>query len=1200
MKKNTKSILCSALILSNLLISFVHPDIASAAGSPPNVVGTLSAPGGYADNFTIDGVSYAGKWLPQDYFNPNPATIDVGGNAADIDKVVLVDPGTDTARYEMTLESGTVYKYPDAIYGNHSDFTARNQPSPVGVFKWNRNFNWVLGWPWTYDDDDGVTNRATNDSSIPNDSYGLPEIPSRAPWSTFRKIPKPTEMSNDVNNIVPVDYVKINSVENPAIDDSGTWTPEPSGKIYGISGALEADKSARVNFSELFDYVPADNGHFADPRALYYNYYSPMKIDFIGESWFFRDLEVKVYYKGGSSVLTVTNPGCMDLTTNNSKSLTATYTKPDGTTQDVTSTNTTWSSSSPGVATVSSGGVVTAVSVGTTTIEAHYVDAAAGVDEKGSTSVEVKTSCTNTPPPTDPKCVPTIGQPAKGTIISDSSMDPRSHAVLKADNRGGEYFDVALGIPTSESLYANAFGLNYLFQHKFFNMTGQVTYKVEVTKDYVWSVGGGPGVPPTPMEQRVTQTMTVTRPYSYWQIDNLEVYKLGKSTIINYALGGFPSETVQLDPSGYTAPTLQSDNKDDVTTHVHPAACSGVDLGTGGGPPPGGMPPEFQGAAEGAVGRNQVNNDKVVFTGQTIMENAQHPDQGQTPTTIPQPVEIGQNVLYKNGLVVSNSLVNKANQPTTGKIYYPLISGNIKGGSDKTFDILGINSVTVHTPVVMYPTVTDDQAHNQKVVPTAGRAALILDRPFVVALPTTGQHDAYPGFGGYGKTSGYGDYAKYTARKQVQFEFDVWNADKTQYIPKGTWIDIPVGQINTTFIMPTWIDEGNYTVYFRSISINAPTGFTWETGANFSWPNHVATNTVPVEVIGRIYDFRITDIEDFDWQYVFRTGPNTNTHTQNVYWVGDKDIDGNWVGNRDMNGNQADNSIPLRLPIRPGSHPVDGFKNVTVKKGYGVKFDLKTKGNMFGQKDGIRITPSFYFVNKDGTGRIPVDLYYHDYHNHQYFIKIGSQDDVLPRFIKLNDEMRNVPNSELADTTNYVANKYGVDNFLYLANHETSIGRAYPWEILPWTARTFIGPKSIPSSVDPQRALASIQHWYGEYSIPFDTYVVAAGTDLPEYARTHGGLDDHSPIFLKDGYIIVNFNIESIKNADTSNPFLRYYRLGSDTVPLNNQWQMEGYYNSPESVTDKYGNTFPLMDGDVVFFHADLSSHDDFEATVTH
>lgn len=88
--------------------------------------------------------------------------------------------------------------------------------------------------------------------------------------------------------------------------------------------------------------------------------------------------------------------------------------------------------------------------------------------------------------------------------------------------------------------------------------------------------------------------------------------------------------------------------------------------------------------------------------------------------------------------------------------------GNINGGQNQEFPIYGINTVTVHTPVVNYSSVSDDAAHNQKTNPDAGRSALILERPFTVRIPTSGQHVSYPGYGNR-------DYAKYFRTKQVKF-----------------------------------------------------------------------------------------------------------------------------------------------------------------------------------------------------------------------------------------------------------------------------------------------------------------------------------------------------------------------------------------------------------------------------------------------
>ncbi|MGP3784015.1 hypothetical protein [Paenibacillus sp. 1A_MP2] len=85
-----------------------------------------------------------------------------------------------------------------------------------------------------------------------------------------------------------------------------------------------------------------------------------------------------------------------------------------------------------------------------------------------------------------------------------------------------------------------------------------------------------------------------------------------------------------------------------------------------------------------------------------------------------------------------------------------------------------------------------------------------------------------------------------------------------------------------------------------------------------------------------MYDFRVTDISDYNWENVFRKQMGSPEPTGVGYWTGLYGIDG------DPRGNLA----PFILPIRPGSHPVQGFKNVAVKTGYHIKFDLKTKGNM--------------------------------------------------------------------------------------------------------------------------------------------------------------------------------------------------------------------------------------------------------------
>lgn len=325
-------------------------------------------------------------------------------------------------------------------------------------------------------------------------------------------------------------------------------------------------------------------------------------------------------------------------------------------------------------------------------------------------------------------------------------------------------------------------------------------------------------------------------------------------------------------------------------------------------------------------------------------------------------------------------------------------------------------------------------------------------------------------------------------------------------------------------------------------------------------------------------------------QSVFRTQKGSSTPRGTSYWIGQRDIDGGVRGNQ----------LPYSLPIAPGKHPEQGYKNVSVKTGYHFKFDLKTKGNMFSSKDGIAITPSFYFVNKDGSGRQAVDLYYHS--GNRKFIRIGSPQDQEKRYVILNERLRNVPQTELQDTASYLYNHGGASSGVSrqaftthyidkLTKNKTWVGR-YDWMLLPSEIRTFIGPKSgLPATVDVERANAAVQRWYGEYSIPSDVYVVKKGTDLAAYGRAKG-LDEKSDVFLKKGFIIVNFNIETIKGGNLNQPHLQYIH-----APLMNQWKLEGYTNS---YTNPYGYRFALTDGDTVFYHADQSSKSDFTSQVPH
>lgn len=782
-----------------------------------------------------------------------------------------------------------------------------------------------------------------------------------------------------------------------------------------------------------------------------------------------------------------------------------------------------------------------------------------------------------------------------GAVREATLNDPNVSAVIKADSRGSERFNVLDGIPTSESLYGNVHAKSYLSKHKFIEMQGKCSFDVTVNRTYdlTWDPGkpqplpgGGTTMVPDPQSDTdtLTKSYTIEREYSFWVIDQLEVYKIDEARLWNYAFNG---GGIAISPDGYIPPYYSSSSSSGYIPPNPPNSINAQKGSKSGGT----QRPDISGEdlssfAESAVDKIRVSNDSLTFNGTIIMNGSETETSGPAPETIPVAPQIGSDVLYKPGNMIPATKENRADQPSTGTIYYGLMSGNINGGDNKSFPIYGINPVTVHTPVVIYPKVSDDQAHNQRTRPASGRSAIILDRPFTVFMPNSGQHTNYVG---YGKRN----YIKYIESKQIRFPFDVYDETKTSFYPKNEWITVNKSRESFTFNLPVWVDEGYYHAEFRSIAENSPSQATHQRNANLDLTHHIAYDTVPVDVIGRVYDFRVTDIADYNWETVFRAATGQAAPTGVSYWVGMHGID----------GASRNTTSRYTLPIRPGSHPL--YKNAVIKTGYHFKFDLKTKGNMFGKLDQLTITPAFYYINPKNGIRIPIDLYYHT--GQSNYVKIGSPRDTVQRYVILNERLRNVPEEELINTALFKYDHYytfgqiaGISRTQFvkryiskMAKQKTGIGHL---NLLRLTEeiRTFIGSKSnLPSGVDPARANASVQKWYGEYSLPADLYAVPAGTNVAEYGRTHQGLTDQSPLFLKNGYIVVNFNIETVQDGNTANPHLQYI-----AAPLMNQWfNMEGFRRS---VIDSYGRTLPLMDGDVVFYDTNHSSRDDFRPLVTH
>ncbi|OKP84623.1 hypothetical protein A3844_19230 [Paenibacillus helianthi] len=804
---------------------------------------------------------------------------------------------------------------------------------------------------------------------------------------------------------------------------------------------------------------------------------------------------------------------------------------------------------------------------------------------------------TATPPPPTPTPTPeaptvVCTDPAPGQVVSGEFLDPGVAAEIRADQRGNEQFDVLQGIPSSESLYGHASTKGYLYQNRFVEMKGTCTYDIKIQKVYTlkWDptkpAPSGPGTVPAPTSEPkpVVYSYSINRPYSYWTIDTLEVYALSKAVLRNDALSG---GAVTLKPNGYTPPDFSTEITGKYIPPEAPDLITVSPSDVQGGttrPEPDNEKEVFQSKAEEAAKKIKVQNDTFDFIGQTIMDGSEATEAGQSPGTIPNPQPIGDYVLYSPGNIIEPAHLNAPNLPSSGEITYIPMDGNINGGTeDKVSPIDGINSITVHTPVVNYSLLPDDnRPFDQRMVPDLTRTVLILDRPFTVHFTESGQHLNIPGYGNR-------DYAKYTKNKRIQFPFGVFQDG--QYYPENTWIYIPVGTPSMTFTMPTWVNEGDYTINTQSWAINAPSDGTdlCEVNLNGDLTNYCASESFNVGVVGRLFNFRIWDIGDFRFEKVFRTGVGTLEHSTAMYYTGGNDENGNPTA---ISGQPQ-----WQLPIRKGSHPNE---QLTVPhNGYSFLFDFRTMGNLWQPGEGIRIEPSFYFIPKSGGSPTPVDLYYDISGSNNKMIGVGSSKDKLSytRTYRLADDLRNISSGELSTAAsyeyNYILNEQEREKTPWLkfykqyVKRKTKLATGYDLEVLPYKSRTLVGPTDIPNGVDPIAAVRSVQHWYGEYNLPISPYILPKGTNIVTLANQYGGaLDGHEKEFIKGGYILVKFGIYTVKNGDADTRILGY------KAPIANMWAIEGQMTGD---TDERGQTFSFSSGDIILFESDYSVRNDYQ-----
>lgn len=500
-----------------------------------------------------------------------------------------------------------------------------------------------------------------------------------------------------------------------------------------------------------------------------------------------------------------------------------------------------------------------------------------------------------------------------------------------------ETYEVSKAIPSGEIVNAEGNIQKFYYQATFEHIWGTYTFPIVANVHYtlVWDEG-------THHEESVNilEFYEVKRSYSYWKLKEVSLYYLDYLAIDNAAL----QEQKRILFACVPEITQLSGQKDYLSLPEVNVEVEGGTLNGGNRCPtiPYGA---VQGKIEAAVPEIKVNNDGFSIDGEVYLQSGWQEKETAAPTALAEERSIS--VKQVAGVIRPEAENNSFSTNVTA--YYKKA-----GGEETDSSVLQkTNDIEVHTPVVCTGTVTDEKEWNQQITPTKA-ASLILGRNFTVEISAEGKHIGQKGYGTR-------DYASYVKEYQVKFPFDV--SYGTQFIVKNSWITLK--EKRTTFYLSIETEEENYDIMLRTIAINSPNHKEAEENANYHRQYYAAETKIPVTVVGRLFDFKVTNIIDYPrWQSVFWNVPQKK-RTGICYYAGTHDLNG--IRQREKN------SLFL-CPILKGSHPYNSNAG-PVGLGYQVEFSFQTIGHRAGEKMGMSLKPTYYYIKKDGSGRQQVRLF---------------------------------------------------------------------------------------------------------------------------------------------------------------------------------------------------------------------------------
>ena len=522
------------------------------------------------------------------------------------------------------------------------------------------------------------------------------------------------------------------------------------------------------------------------------------------------------------------------------------------------------------------------------------------------------------------------------------------------------------------------------------------------------------------------------------------------------------------------------------------------------------------------------------------------------------------------------------------------------------------SNVFVHTPVVNNTIITVEPFINQKVTQESGITYLQLDKKFTITIPDDGTHIGAKGYG----TRNYNSYqavpgsiTNWGKIKDVKVPFDAYLLPSKTLIKAGTWISdygLATAQNTYTFLVPVWSEEAKGKIETRVVAENilvyangskVISGFIQEGDANTDSSKYIAQQEIPVEVVGKIYDLRISGTND----------PG---------WPGISGKEGNYVTSPEFPFGQSGQNSMKQYKFAP-------------KLGYVVEFDFKTKGVKTDNVD-VSIQPEgFYFIGKNGGTAQEVDLYFKTITNQYVKIAAGTNNSNI--IVNLSNPFMRVDKNEIIDSTRIMKQQIGV---LYTYVENVLIGMLPDLNIpekLRLCYNNFLEYKNITGLYGKSEAeisndangglsystgkydkvnngrdtvIASVGHWYAGYRLPSSTIAVPKGTTANQILR-------NPDVIKKNGYILVKFDIVG-KSGDDD--YLRYTGPESITEPgsydknpdgTDKKWQ-DPETGNPDTVSPNQQVKLPneetgiIPDGITILFETDLKANNDYEVIGTH